>query len=212
MEIPERTFTVFRNLVQRVHTGADLVAAFEAGRAAWGDPNAQLVTLFDDATGDRTEVDREVIAEAPPHPWLIEKAAPSASPSEDEPEASKRSGPGRPKLGVISREVSLMPRHWEWLNAQPSGASAAIRRLVDEARKTHAARDEARRTKDAAFKFLNVAAGDLPDFEETTRDLYEARFDAAAARMETWPVDVRDHARRLVGLAAAAHAKLAAKG
>lgn len=211
MEIPERTYTAFANLVRRVFTAADLAEALERARAAYAEPGVELVVLFDDATGERTEIDRVAAPEAPPHPWLAEKAEPGAAAEQAEAEADRRAGPGRPKLGVVSREVSLLPRHWEWLNSQPNGASAALRRLVDEARKAYAARDEARRTKDAAYKFLSVAGGDLPSFEETARDLYAARFDAATARIERWPTDVRDHARRLFGLAAEAHARLAAE-
>jgi uncharacterized protein len=106
-------------------------------------------------------------------------------------------GPGRPRLGVVAREVTLLPRHWEWLATQPGGASAALRRLVDQARRTHAGKDRVRRAQNAAYRFMSAMAGDEPGFEEAARALFgrnDAVFDAL---IERWPADVRDHARRL---------------
>lgn len=113
---------------------------------------------------------------------------------------------GRPRLGVIAREVTLLPRHWEWLAAQPGGASAAVRRLVDEARRTHAARDQRRRASESAYRFMSAMAGNEPGFEEATRALFAgdaARFTELTAR---WPRDVRDHVRALAADAFAAGA------
>ena len=109
----------------------------------------------------------------------------------------KRAGPGRPKLGVTSREVSLLPRHWEWLEDQGTGVSAALRRLVDEARRREPEAARARRARDAAGCFMWAMAGNLPGFEEASRALYagdEARLEGL---VEGWPPDVRDHALRL---------------
>ncbi len=106
-------------------------------------------------------------------------------------------GPGRPRLGVVAREVTLLPRHWEWLREQPGGASVALRRLVEEARRANAGRDRLRRARDAAYRFIHVLAGDEPGFEEAVRALYAGdgpRFQAMSAR---WPADVRAHARAL---------------
>ena len=109
-----------------------------------------------------------------------------------------RLGPGRPKLGVVGREVSLLPRHWEWLEDQPNGISAAIRRLVDEARKREPGAQRARRLRDGIARFMWSMGGDLPNFEEATRALYgetDAHLDELIA---AWPADVRDHVIRLV--------------
>jgi hypothetical protein len=106
-----------------------------------------------------------------------------------------RVGPGRPKLGVVSREISLLPRHWDWLEAQPSGASAAIRRLVEQAR--HEPVDPVRKRREATGRFLTAMAGNLPGYEEVTRALwagYTARF---SALMQDWPADVRAYAEQL---------------
>jgi hypothetical protein len=106
-----------------------------------------------------------------------------------------RVGPGRPKLGVVSREISLLPRHWEWLEAQPSGASAAIRRLVDQAR--NSAADQERRGREAAGRFLTAIAGNLPGYEEATRALWAGDTARFSALMADWPADVRAYAEQL---------------
>lgn len=106
-------------------------------------------------------------------------------------------GPGRPKLGVVSREISLLPRHWDWLQQQPNGASAALRRLVDQARNSPA--DQERRAREAAGRFLSAVAGNLPGYEEATRALYAGDRDRLASLMAEWPVDVREYAARLLG-------------
>jgi len=107
--------------------------------------------------------------------------------------APKR-GPGRPRLGVTSREVSLLPRHWEWLELQPNGVSAALRRLVEGAVKAEPGKERARRLRAALADFLSTMAGDRPHYEEATRALFAgdtARFEAL---VERWPRDVRDFA------------------
>jgi hypothetical protein len=119
---------------------------------------------------------------------------------EPAPEAAKR-GPGRPKLGVVAREVTLLPRQWEWLNGQPGGASVALRRLVDEARKTSGGRDEKRTRQEAAYRFMTAMAGNEAHYEEATRALFAGdagRFEAATA---DWPQDVRVQAERFAAKA-----------
>ena len=106
-------------------------------------------------------------------------------------------GPGRPRLGVVSREVTLLPRHWEWLGRQPSGASASLRRLVDEARRSSAAGEKKRRSRDACFRFMTAIAGNLPGFEEVTRALYAGDRHRFGVLIAEWPADVRDHALEL---------------
>jgi hypothetical protein len=105
--------------------------------------------------------------------------------------------PGRPKLGVVAREVTLLPRHWEWLADQPGGASVALRKLVEHARKANAGVDRRRRAQEAAYRFLSAMAGDEPGFEEATRALFAGRREDFEANMALWPEDVREHARKL---------------
>ncbi|HEY3696653.1 DUF2239 family protein [Phenylobacterium sp.] len=132
------------------------------------------VLIFDDATGG--VIDLDLRAAAPP---------------------ARR--PGRPKLGVESREVTLLPRHWAWLNGQPGGASAALRRLVEAARRESAGPDAARRAQEAAYRFVTTMAGDAPGYEEATRALFAKDRRRFSEMSEAWAPDVRDHARALAG-------------
>ena len=109
-----------------------------------------------------------------------------------------RTGPGRPKLGVVAREVSLLPRHWERLEQQPNGASAAIRRLVDEARKRDPGEERTRRAIEAAGRFLSAMAGNLPGYEEATRALFGRNRERFDELIRDWPHDIRLHVQCLV--------------
>lgn len=105
----------------------------------------------------------------------------------------EKAGRGRPKLGVVPREVTLLPRHWDWLNDQPGGASAALRRLVESARKENAGQDARRQAQDLAYRVLSALAGNLPDYEEALRAFYaddEARFESLTL---SWPTDIRTY-------------------
>jgi len=111
--------------------------------------------------------------------------------------AEGRRGPGRPRLGVVAREVTLLPRHWDWLASQPGGASVALRKLVEEARCANAGKDRVRQAQEAAYRFMSAIAGHQSGFEEATRALFAgnaARFDEL---VQAWPVDVRLHATKL---------------
>lgn len=116
-----------------------------------------------------------------------------------EPEPER--GRGRPKLGVVAREVTLLPRHWDWLGEQPGGASAALRRLIDAARKADGGADggqtSARADQERAWRFLNGLAGDLPGFEAALRALFAGDAAGFAGHMASWPADVRAHALTL---------------
>lgn len=110
-------------------------------------------------------------------------------------------GPGRPKLGVVCREISLLPRHWEWLATQRGGASATLRRLVEDAKRQNAPQDQLRAAKDAAYKFLSIIAGNLPSYEEAIRALYGDAADKYQKIVKEWPKDIRDHAYALANQA-----------
>ncbi len=116
-------------------------------------------------------------------------ASAGAGPDSEEPR-----GRGRPKLGVVAREVTLLPRHWEWLSAQPGGASVALRKLVEQARLTHGERDKTRKAHERAYYFMSAMAGDMPGFEEATRALFANDMRAFGELIAAWPNDVRDHA------------------
>src|SRR5690242_5597435 len=141
---------------------------------------------FEDQTGKQVDFDlRGTLADV-----LTRHAAPA------------RVGPGRPKLGVVAREVSLLPRHWEWLEQQPNGISAALRRLVDEARKRAPGKERARLAREAASKFMWAMAGDLPGFEEASRALFAKDQGRLERLIRGWPEDIREHLSRLVQEAA----------
>ena len=182
------TYTVFADFERHIFTGTDLAEAVDHGKRAYLQGGIQTVVVFDDATGDRSEIDSRPDAETA-CAWLARLAP-------------KRAGPGRPKLGVICREISLLPRQWAWLEAQPGTASGTLRRLIDEARKQHSARDLARAAKDAACKFMSVVGGDRPGFEAATRALYAGDFEAVRADTASWPADLGRHLEHLVGVAA----------
>ena len=97
--------------------------------------------------------------------------------------------PGRPKLGVTPREITLLPRHWDWLATQPGGASVALRKLVEEASRNPKAQQRALR--DAAYRFATTIVGNAPGYEEAIRALYAGQRDEFAAHIEGWPADVR---------------------
>jgi hypothetical protein len=118
-----------------------------------------------------------------------------ASPEEATP--SEPRGRGRPKLGVVAREVTLLPRHWEWLAAQPGGASVALRKLVEEARKANGDRDRHRTARDAAYHFMSAMAGNLPNFEEASRALFADDRRRFTSLIAAWPADIRDHVVKL---------------
>ena len=111
--------------------------------------------------------------------------------------AAPSRGPGRPKLGVVAREVTLLPRHWEWLGAQSGGASVALRKLVEDARRASGDRDRSRAARDAAYHFMSAMAGDRPSFEEASRALFADDRRRFVELIAGWPEDIRDHLVRL---------------
>jgi hypothetical protein len=117
--------------------------------------------------------------------------------------APTRPGAGRPKLGVVAREVTLLPRHWDWLKAQPGGASAALRRLVDAERRRQKEENDPRPAREAAYRFMSAMAGNLAGFEDTARALFAGDYERLRALTRAWPRDVRDHALGLAGCPAA---------
>ena len=117
--------------------------------------------------------------------------------------APVRRAPGRPKLGVVAREVTLLPRHWEWLAGQPGGASVSLRKLVEQARQVSGPRDQRRAAQESAYRFMVAMAGNHPGFEEATRALFAGDPVRFAQLTKGWPTDVRSHVRHLAGPALA---------
>jgi hypothetical protein len=180
----------------RLATGSLAEVAAAAKPAA--DRRRATVLIFD-ARAEQVELDfrgslAAVLARLP-----APIAAPEAAAGETDADAPR--GRGRPRLGVTAREVTLLPRHWDWLAGQPGGASAALRRLVDAARKTHEGRDRLRQAREIAYRFASVMAGDAPGFEEASRALFAGDRAAFTAHTAAWPADVRAHARTLAAAA-----------
>jgi len=198
MEDEARTTTAFAG--HRLIASGTLGSVTEAARALVHGGEQAPVLVFDDATGKVIDVDLRVPpASAPPHPETSGASdTPDVGPAAVQ-VASVRRGPGRPKLGVVAGEVTLLPRHWEWLKSRPGGASVAIRKLVDEARRASEAGETVRRARDAAYRFMMAIAGDQPGYEEALRALYAGQREEFAARIGPWPADVREHAMRLAG-------------
>jgi hypothetical protein len=146
------------------------------------------VLIFDDETSALVEIDFRGSVEAVVGRLVVDRLD-----EEDE----KKAGPGRPKLGVVSKEVTLLPHHCSWLGLQPGGASVTLRKLVEEAKKKNFAKDRIRQAQEAAYKFMTVMAGDLAGFEEALRALYAKDSEGFAKRIKPWPKDIRDHAAKL---------------
>jgi hypothetical protein len=151
------------------------------------------ILVFESHSSAPVEIDLrgsvdDVLARIPPA---------TTPPADEEPAIVAPRGPGRPKLGVVAREITLLPRHWDWLAQQKGGASVAIRRLVDEARRVNEDGDRIRLGQEAAYRFMSAISGNRPHFEEAIRALFAGeprRFEQLIAE---WPADVRDHTAKL---------------
>jgi hypothetical protein len=183
---------------RRIASGSLPVNALAVKHALASGVPSPLLT-FCDQTGQVVEIDirgsdAEMLARLPPEGCQLQANGSALIDSE---ESGEPRGRGRPKLGVVAREVTLLPRHWDWLAAQPGGASVTLRKLVDEARRANVDRDRQRRASECAYHFMSAMAGDMAGFEEASRALFAN--DAARFRQltEAWPADVRDYVRYL---------------
>jgi hypothetical protein len=184
------SFSAFAGV--RLLASGSLAEVAIAAKMAGGGALTEPVVIFDDATGRAIDLDlrgshRDIVARLP-HP-------PAAEPAPVLPDEPR--GRGRPKLGVVAREVTLLPRHWDWLGAQPGGASVALRKLVDAARRASGDRDRQRAARDAAYHFMSAMAGDRPGFEEASRALFADDRSRFSALIAGWPADIRDHIVRI---------------
>jgi hypothetical protein len=158
----------------------------------------ERLAIFDDAEARVHDIDfrgspEDVLARLEHHPLLSGRRRPEGGSGEE----PKRS-PGRPRLGVVSGEVTLLPRHWAWLRSRKGGASATIRRLVDEARRKASSGDRTRQTQEAAYRFMSDMAPDLPGFEEASRALFSGRIGDFFEEIREWPADLRMYLEELL--------------
>jgi uncharacterized protein len=183
-----------------LHSGPRLEVALAVKHAVSEDSSEQIL-VFDDSTGRIVDLDLrgtdQEIAERLASPPTVRlgrfRPTDESQPQED----SERKSRGRPRLGVVSREVTLLPRHWDWLATQRGGASAALRRLVDHARQQSGSETRERAARDATYAFMHAMAGDLPGFEEATRALFAGDRATFAQLLENWPADIQAYALRL---------------
>ena len=181
---------------QRIASGPliDVALLIKAAEAETQSP----VLTFDDASGAVIDLDlrgstAEIVTRLAEHGELEALAARARG----ELASAKGRSRGRPKLGVVAREVTLLPRHWEWLARQPGSASQALRRLVDEACRTDGGQTDRKAAYERTYGFLSALASDLPGYEEAIRALFAGQDEHFAERMATWPPDIRDHALAL---------------
>jgi hypothetical protein len=178
---PETSYSAFCG--ERLIGSGKLSEMLRTSKAFLDRSQQANLLIFEDQTGRQVDFNFSgTLAE------ILERAEP----------APERVGPGRPKLGVVSREVSLLPRHWEWLEEEPQGISAALRRLVDEAKKKNPGEQRARLGREALSRFMTAMAGNFEHYEEATRALFakdNARF---AQLIQDWPKDIRGHALRML--------------
>ncbi len=166
-------------------SGSKLEVALQAKRAA----DQERISIFDNSTGRTIDFDLRGTEEQ-----VMARLEPKGLPGESESAiAETLRGRGRPSQGVVGREVTLLPRHWEWLAEQPGGASAVLRRLVEEARLDKTGRDERRKARDRAYYFMSAMAGDRPGFEEASRALFADDVERFEFLISAWPTDIRKH-------------------
>ena len=163
------------------HVALKAKQAFDAGKP---------VLVFEDGSGRVVELPLEV-----PAADLLKRLAEPLAAAASEKQVPR--GPGRPKLGVVAREVTLLPRHWDWLAAQPGGASVALRKLVEDARKVGGGEDRRRAAQEATYRFMQAMAGDFAGYEDVARALFAGDIGKFEQHSATWPEDVRDHAALL---------------
>jgi uncharacterized protein len=184
------TFTAFEGQRQ-LASGAlpDVALAVKRAERRASEP----IAVFSDTTGRPIDLDLR----GSPDDVLARLPNTAASDVEESASSGEPRGRGRPRLGVVAREVTLLPRHWEWLNSQPGGASVALRKLVEEARRSSGDRDRHRAARDAAYHFMSAMAGNLANFEEASRALFADDRGRLAGQIAGWPADIRDHVVRL---------------
>lgn len=195
---PKATYTAFAG-ERRIASG-DLESTLLKTKQRLDLGGGEVVLVFDDQSGRSVDFDfqgtpQAMLKRLVGHPHL---AAPAGG--------TTRSGPGRPRLGIVSREISLLPRHWAWLEQQPQGLSATLRRLVEEAKRREPDAQRAAAALAAADRFMAALAGDRPGYEEASRALYARDWKRLRGLVRAWPKDVRGHVLRLARVAADQHA------
>jgi uncharacterized protein len=200
---PLKLSTAFED--HRVLLSGPLVDVALAVKAALDGGSSANFLVFDDETGAVIDLDlrganHDVVERLSQPPHQLTGRFPTSLTTPSEPvvdETSEPRGRGRPKLGVVAREVTLLPRQWDWLATQSGGVSATLRRLVDEARRSGLSREQGRAMQAAAYQFMTAIAGDLPGYEEGIRALFAGDGPRLEQCIAAWPADIKAHAIRL---------------
>lgn len=195
---PPTSCTAFAG-TKRIASGGLRHVAVKAKTVMDRDRWAQVL-IFDDLTSNVIEVDFRGTPQDVAH-RIAETAATDAESNQPAQAPGDARRPGRPKLGVVAREVTLLPRHWDWLASQPGGASVALRKLVEQARTANQGKDRRRSAQEAAYRFMTAMAGNEPGYEEAIRALFASKRNHFDKTVERWPIDVRNHAKRLAAAA-----------
>lgn len=177
------------------------LAAKAAIDAAAQNPSSEPILIFNNATSDTIELDwrgsaDDFAARLALLPLAEDLPGESAQPEPELPDTPR--GPGRPRMGVVAREITLLPRHWEWLAGQSGGASVALRKLVDVARRDSEAKDRVRQARNVGYKFMSTLAGHEVGFEEASRALFAGDQAGFETLISHWPVDVQAHLKRIL--------------
>jgi hypothetical protein len=176
-----RTFTAFAG--DRHVASGSLDSVLRATKRCLDAGESDTLLIFDDHSGEQVDFDMRGSADE-----VVARAMP----------VRRQAAAGRPKLGIVSREVSLLPRHWDWLERQPTSISAVLRRLVDEARGREPGRQRARAARAAASRFMTAMAGNRPGYEEASRALFARDVPRFLDLIRRWPPDIRSHLTRMV--------------
>ena len=183
----DRNYTAFADS-RKLAAGNILDVAAKVKKYLMKETKAQIL-IFDDSSS-QVEIDFRGTPEN-----VMRRLENMFAESAEDP--SKKTGPGRPKLGVTAKEVTLLPDHWEWLARQPGGASVTLRKLVEDAKKKNHGKDLIRQTQETAYKFMTVMAGDLPQYEEAIRALYAGEAKKFEKMISDWPKDIQEHSLHL---------------
>lgn len=189
-QFPLQAYTAFHG--QQCIASGELPTVVRSAKEVVDQVEHASILIFDNTSSRQVEIDfRGTVDE------VLQRLAPAPNEDSEQIPVPEEPKAGRPKLGVVAREVTLLPRHWEWLASQPGGASVTLRKLVEEARRNSVDKDRERLAHEATHRFMMIMAGNLPGFEEACRALDRTdkmKFEECIA---DWPNDIREHVNRL---------------
>lgn len=194
--IPNATYIAFAG--SRCLAHGLLSEVVSAAKHAFDQDPTQALLFFDATSSEQIDLNFQGTEEdvwSRLAPYIVSEA--TAKVAEDA-VTETRPTLGRPKLGVIAREITLLPRHWEWLANQPSGASATIRKLVEQALRSTEGADKTRQIQESAYRFMQAIAGNEAGFEEASRALFALNLQGFQQAIAAWPVDIKHHTLRLI--------------